>query len=1642
LNIGFAYAQLDFSDEKSLNKLKSLTKSRFKISSIYWGGSSKTIDVSIDPSDLNLYDIGDYDFIKINDVPSSTEAGQPKLPIKTVKVELPKGSVVSDVKLIEGKYVDILNELDIVPVSQPVRWDKKSQVKKYLKEETAYNTDSLLPGNVLSYDFGKDNEKTILYIRISPLQYNPKQKKAILITDLEIEIKYREQPEERSFIASSSIASSFPVEVENLIITPPEFMNQATQLAEFHNQNGIVTVVIDTDVISTSFGESAEPGINGCSNNDCSQKIENGYNYSLARRIITLLADPNLPSSLEYVTLFGNAVNLPPSYYVFESGYEIPTDFFYSSPDLDLVPNYFVGRLPVNNDDEAAIVVNKIINWHQENGQPWFNDTAIIGGQPFFTPYYYGELITLDSVNKGYINSENLEKYFYTDGKFDEDDVEPLFTDDPVGLAYEIGHGSGDAMYFDEGSPITAEEVMAYTPTTRYPIFVSIACTNGQYDTNIEDRGYSHSFAEALLVSGAGAIAYIGGSRTNYGAPDVYFDQGRLEVGEEPFMAGLLTDVMESYSEGYASIGEVTTRAMEKYIENTNLDYSLDVLTLFEFTLLGDPTLRLPARDTLSYEKPFLTALNPTGWKVYPAGLVPEYRIVEGDSISVDIATDSPSINAKLIDSEEWHYPTIEPLAPTDPMYSFTPNRDTTFLVRAEGQDKKEGWQYLYSQTLVQGSDISVRVEDLNNVVQDTQTEVTLTFSNLGTDDAYDVNYILYEVSGDDEEGTVIIELLDEETSESTEETVGSGGGGSGGSGEGSSVPGTIIAQGILSEILSRETRTFVKQWTPLSAGHHTLRLMTDYEDVNPDNNNYQISVDVISMDPDLDIEDVYLPSQPIVNQSNKLRIEIENEGLQTATDVNLHVYEYSEDIHDYILIEDLDLEDISSVGTTDVMINWTPEKVGYNDLRIFVNCTNESDYSDNTQYNGFYVAGDGPDLTVWTHVREGEYNAIVNEPNDIVLGIENRGSKTATNVNYSIYATNDYVYRYIDYGETSLIEYDGVDYYITPYYIDEQKARINVSYYTISEELILDEGQVDTLSNGYGLFIELRRVYGDSASIYLYNGTKETGTISDMVTGEYLEEEVSWTPTETGEYRLKVFVDTVNETNYGNNYEHTYARVTEHGPDLDVWIDVDELVEEYGDTIVDRTNIIQIYAENRGTARAEDTNYTVYIADNYLSHDITYGDTSSMYYSDTIYNVTPHYISQEEARVTVNYSSITEEFTLFNGQVAELSDGIFIEKVRRMDNYATIYLYNASRRQGDIGALDVRDGIEIETTWTPDRTGNYRVKIFVDTIDEAYYGDNSDTDYVTVDDSLLRILNDVEDFANNFFITEHAGNGSNVCAIIKYGSRSYSFNVDKVEDDIQVSYSLDYYCDGTSQEDIIISYIDYDSFLASKNDPSCSRFKTKGDGTEFHILPSRFVASGGAVTCNEEFQNKYCEAVSQCATETEMELAGLDCCKGVSPKVNRRFSSPIVEGGDNLTVSLDVQFGDSTYYAIDEIPPGWEIVDAGLGDTTEPGHIKWLYIEGFGDITYDYMLAAPQQGGIYSFNGSYMLEGDLTEHIIGGDSEVTVACQYGDRDCNTIISMAELIIYVSRWKADSADVTMPELMQSINYWKTGVMII
>jgi len=131
--------------------------------------------------------------------------------------------------------------------------------------------------------------------------------------------------------------------------------------------------------------------------------------------------------NLKYVTIFGNARLVPPSYYVYIVQFEdfnycnwIPTDFFYASPDYDLFPNLMVGRLPVNSSAEAEHVVEKIENWDGNVSYDWFKNVSLGGGMPFGTIYYIGELATVDSINRNYFNGMNVTEFFRTDGNFDK----------------------------------------------------------------------------------------------------------------------------------------------------------------------------------------------------------------------------------------------------------------------------------------------------------------------------------------------------------------------------------------------------------------------------------------------------------------------------------------------------------------------------------------------------------------------------------------------------------------------------------------------------------------------------------------------------------------------------------------------------------------------------------------------------------------------------------------------------------------------------------------------------------------------------------------------------------------------------------------------------------------------------------------------------------------------------------------------------------------------------------------------------------------------------------------------------------------------------------------------------------------------
>jgi hypothetical protein len=90
-----------------------------------------------------------------------------------------------------------------------------------------------------------------------------------------------------------------------------------------------------------------------------------------------------------------------------------------------------------------------------------------------------------------------------------------------------------------------------------------------------------------------------------------------------------------------------------------------------------------------------------------------------------------------------------------------------------------------------------------------------------------------------------------------------------------------------------------------------------------------------------------------------------------------------------------------------------------------------------------------------------------------------------------------------------------------------------------------------------------------------------------------------------------------------------------------------------------------------------------------------------------------------------------------------------------------------------------------------------------------------------------------------------------------------------------------------------------------------------------------------------------------------------------------------------------------------------WCLTDTQGGDTSEAGHLKYIVYTVAADITYSYLIRAPDQLGPYTWTGIYMFEGMSTEGNTLGDTDVTVEescvpsteiCDGADNDCNTQI--------------------------------------
>jgi hypothetical protein len=558
-----------------------------------------TISESFLLSELYLVDKGDFLFVDFEDSTSFTsEIGYPEIPVFTKRYVLPFGAQITSMDVLFSNEQEIIISKDIFPTEVPEPLSEELSTESQTVTEF-YKKLPVFPEKSYEYNLGtglddEGNRVTFLSVICYPVRYNPSKDTIYYSDELEISFEYEE--------GINSI--TFGDEYDMVIITANKYLNAAQSLADHKNSYGLSTFIKTTEEIYSEYNK-----------------------YDGAEEIKYFIKDAIEDLGIEFVLLLGDYEDVPiRTTYIYQfwegNWYNMTliTDLYYADiydehgefsswdsngngkygevyqgypvvgDDFDLYPDVRVGRIACRNRFDAKIVVSKIINYETgAYGKAWSNRALLMGGDTFpGHGNYEGEFVT------GLI-SEEIPEYeqiilWTSIGNYNPFNIN-LYITSGVGVATYSGHGY--QFGFGTSPPNGEERIEYYTPHTlgmlnvnKYPIFFFDACSTAELDY----RRYGiriPTFAWYIIKKPiGGAIATIGATRIAY----TYVNHAGVHGG-----AGYLNlHFFKAFEDG-KSVAEVFNSAQNDYITYVSW---LKYLTVKEFILLGDPSLRIGGYST------------------------------------------------------------------------------------------------------------------------------------------------------------------------------------------------------------------------------------------------------------------------------------------------------------------------------------------------------------------------------------------------------------------------------------------------------------------------------------------------------------------------------------------------------------------------------------------------------------------------------------------------------------------------------------------------------------------------------------------------------------------------------------------------------------------------------------------------------------------------------------------------------------------------------------------------------------------------------------------------------------------------------------------------------------------------------------
>jgi hypothetical protein len=305
--------------------------------------------------------------------------------------------------------------------------------------------------------------------------------------------------------------------IDNLIITVPEFQQQAQTLASFYNEkyNKRSKVVMLQDIFNQFNAGMPDP---------------NAIRLFL-KHCVTDYPAPGITS----VTLLGTGTidwrnfsgqsAVKNKIIVYQKSLSSSDDFF-GMLSTSSFPEIVIGRYPVRNQNELAIMLSNLDRYvSEQQGGIWRNSLVFVADDQYngLSMYEYEHSEQLQSTTEMINPSILIDKIFAIDYEFDEFQNKPQVRDDMMSAInsgklvwYYIGHGSFDTLgaedYFKG-----ALDMGRFDNAGKMPLFIAASCDIAQFDSFAFD-----CLAEkVVLLDNKGAIASIAATRECYGEANV-----------------------------------------------------------------------------------------------------------------------------------------------------------------------------------------------------------------------------------------------------------------------------------------------------------------------------------------------------------------------------------------------------------------------------------------------------------------------------------------------------------------------------------------------------------------------------------------------------------------------------------------------------------------------------------------------------------------------------------------------------------------------------------------------------------------------------------------------------------------------------------------------------------------------------------------------------------------------------------------------------------------------------------------------------------------------------------------------------------------------------------------------------------------